>query len=689
MTARRSAGELEKSLSNATGSNTSGSDSEDDLMSMEEQIGYVVLMSACIGVTVIGNILVILSVFTYRPLRNVQNFYIVSLACADLAVALIVMPFNVVTFVLGDRWVFGEIFCNIWLTSDILTCTASILNLCGIAVDRYCAIHDPIAYSQRRTVSRVMVNLAVIWMVSAVISVPPLIGWNNRAGESLYDDEKQICKLTDDRGFVIYSASGSFYIPLCLMTFVYVKIFLATRARLRARACAAATLSLAAQSGVAGSTYGSDQTDWNQPSVMERQNGSLDSSKEDEDLEEKTEGLRDGKQDNFLCDAERVGHTDGDVAEKETKLASLLTSAEDTTLSNRLTSSPNGRPANNVNESPRLKDADADTNRTSLLREDPPTRGTHFKIQMPQKQHTLAIPLRNTQLDPVHSSPVLSRISRNQSRNERTPTSSKKQYLEAKLSTNSAGNQRRERSVKHKRTLSDRFERAISPMSPRKEDSGYRKRTQFTGSQKRESSRKLKISLKSRSDRATPVDRTSSPCPDTLARTSSQYLSVPHSPADNHPSPLLNRTKHSLRQTSSKDDSRFKFSAMMRRISRDSRKPGLDGSQRKDFWSEKQRISLAKERRVARTMAIIMAAFVVCWLPFFLMYVIFPFCEVCAEKIDQRLVNFIVWLGYVNSTLNPIIYTIFNIDFRRAFVALLRGKRCSTTSKTCSTASRR
>jgi 7 transmembrane receptor (rhodopsin family) len=93
-----------------------------------------------------------------------------------------------------------------------------------------------------------------------------------------------------------------------------------------------------------------------------------------------------------------------------------------------------------------------------------------------------------------------------------------------------------------------------------------------------------------------------------------------------------------------------------------------------EFMEEKQKISLSKERRAARTMAIIMGAFVACWLPFFLMYVIFPFCNWCAASVDFRLVNCIVWLGYVNSALNPIIYTVFNVDFRRAFQNLLTGR---------------
>lgn len=103
------------------------------------------------------------------------------------------------------------------------------------------------------------------------------------------------------------------------------------------------------------------------------------------------------------------------------------------------------------------------------------------------------------------------------------------------------------------------------------------------------------------------------------------------------------------------------------------------GSQLSQILENRQRISLAKERRAARTMGVVMGAFVVCWLPFFLMYVVFPFCPSCQERTDKRIQNFVVWLGYINSTLNPIIYTIFNIDFRRAFKSLLQGN-CHVTS---------
>lgn len=100
-----------------------------------EALVTIISLSTVILITVVGNILVIVSVFTHTPLKITPNFFIVSLAAADLTVSVGVLPLNVVYTVLG-RWVFGSFLCKMWLTGDVLCCTASILNLCAIALDR-------------------------------------------------------------------------------------------------------------------------------------------------------------------------------------------------------------------------------------------------------------------------------------------------------------------------------------------------------------------------------------------------------------------------------------------------------------------------------------------------------------------------------------------------------------------------
>lgn len=87
---------------------------------------------------------------------------------------------------------------------------------------------------------------------------------------------------------------------------------------------------------------------------------------------------------------------------------------------------------------------------------------------------------------------------------------------------------------------------------------------------------------------------------------------------------------------------------------------------------KKESLEAKRERKAAKTLAIITGAFVVCWLPFFIMALVMPICQDCV--INDYMASFFLWLGYFNSTLNPVIYTIFSPDFRQAFARILFGR---------------
>ena len=99
---------------------------------------------------------------------------------------------------------------------------------------------------------------------------------------------------------------------------------------------------------------------------------------------------------------------------------------------------------------------------------------------------------------------------------------------------------------------------------------------------------------------------------------------------------------------------------------------------RRSATTKKRKAETKRERKAAKTLAIITGAFVVCWLPFFVCALLMPLCPSCV--FDDVMLSVFLWLGYLNSTLNPIIYTIFSPEFRQAFKRLLCGKSAVQTS---------
>ncbi|XP_039453403.1 octopamine receptor Oamb isoform X2 [Culex pipiens pallens] len=254
---------------------------------------------------IVGNTLVVAAVTSSHKLRSVTNFFIVSLAVADLLVGLAVLPFSA-TWEVFKVWIFGDVWCRVWLAVDVWMCTASILNLCAISLDRYVAVTRPVTYPSIMSTGRAKSLIAGLWVLSFVICFPPLVGWKEqKVKENLlyqygnhtpvsstpvpssfphsssspfllfspssppfaslspvtstavlpsspsspssfpgFDDEgggtppnppcPWTCELTNDAGYVVYSALGSFYIPMFVMLFFYWRIYRAAERTTRA-----------------------------------------------------------------------------------------------------------------------------------------------------------------------------------------------------------------------------------------------------------------------------------------------------------------------------------------------------------------------------------------------------------------------------------------------------------------------
>ncbi|KAJ7989223.1 hypothetical protein DPEC_G00317270 [Dallia pectoralis] len=177
--------------------------------------------------TVLSNAFVIATIFLTRKLHTPANFLIGSLAVTDLLVSILVMPVSIV-YTVSRTWSLGQIVCDIWLSSDITFCTASILHLCVIALDRYWAITDALEYPKRRTMRRAALMIAVVWVISISISMPPLFWRQAKASEEVME-----CLVNTDQIFyTLYSTFGAFYIPTVLLVILYGRIYVAARSHI-------------------------------------------------------------------------------------------------------------------------------------------------------------------------------------------------------------------------------------------------------------------------------------------------------------------------------------------------------------------------------------------------------------------------------------------------------------------------
>ena len=181
-------------------------------------------------VTIFGNSLVIFAVVRERHLKSATNYYIASLAVADLIVGVAVMPFNSVNKMTNDFWLFGDLWCDIWHSMDVFASTASINSLLFIALDRHSAISDPINYHTRWLSRYWVVFVALIWVCSAFISFPAIAYWRWITTEYVLNQ----CIFPDDIFYLIFSSLVSFYIPLTIMVVVYIRIYRAATNQMNA-----------------------------------------------------------------------------------------------------------------------------------------------------------------------------------------------------------------------------------------------------------------------------------------------------------------------------------------------------------------------------------------------------------------------------------------------------------------------
>uniref|UniRef100_A0A8C0EMQ4 Adenosine receptor A2 n=1 Tax=Bubo bubo TaxID=30461 RepID=A0A8C0EMQ4_BUBBB len=190
-------------------------------------VAYIVLELVIAVLAILGNILVCWAVYLNSNLQNVTNYFVVSLAAADIAVGVLAIPFAITISTGFCAFFYGCLFIACFVL--VLT-QSSIFSLLAIAIDRIIAIRI----------------IAICWVLSFIIGLTPMLGWHNRSQiEELGSNKSSPINCSNSmvaclfeavvtmEYMVYYNFFACVLLPLLLMFGIYLKIFMAARRQLK------------------------------------------------------------------------------------------------------------------------------------------------------------------------------------------------------------------------------------------------------------------------------------------------------------------------------------------------------------------------------------------------------------------------------------------------------------------------
>lgn len=173
--------------------------------SLEYKTVSVFLVLLVCGVGIVGNVMVVLVVFTTRHMRTPTNCYLVSLAIADLTVLVAAGLPNVADSLTGT-WVFGHAGCLGITYLQYLGINVSSCSITAFTVERYIAICHPIKAQTVCTVSRAKRIIAGVWIFTCIYCMLWFFLVDIQVGQ-------------DGHLFCGYKVNREYYLPIYLIDF--------------------------------------------------------------------------------------------------------------------------------------------------------------------------------------------------------------------------------------------------------------------------------------------------------------------------------------------------------------------------------------------------------------------------------------------------------------------------------------
>ncbi|XP_022224265.2 5-hydroxytryptamine receptor 2A [Drosophila obscura] len=610
---------------------------EDDFTHLLRMAVTSVLLGLMILVTIIGNVFVIAAIILERNLQNVANYLVASLAVADLFVACLVMPLGAV-YEISQGWILGPELCDIWTSCDVLCCTASILHLVAIAVDRYWAVTN-IDYIHSRTSNRVFMMIFCVWTASVIVSLAPQFGWKDP--DYLQRIEQQKCMVSQDVSYQVFATCCTFYVPLLVILALYWKIYQTARKRIhrrRPRPVATAVNNNQPDGGAATDT---------KLNRLRVRLGRFSTAK--------TKG------------GNQAGGTGGEAAAAggggggSTGTALCLVEGNSTNTVNTV-------------EDTEFSSSNVDSKSRAGVEAAPPSTSgnqiatvSHLVALAKQQGQAATKSLETNGAVEIGSGEQEAAATTATSATPSVATGTASAAAAAAAASSTADGEESEQGkangsgaaveVLEDPQLQQQLEQVQQLQKNNKSGGG--------GASTSNATTITSISALSPQTPTTPIGGGGPVAPhaagpmtaktSTLTSCNQEHpLCASTSSMPVTPEPRSKQLPGSAPHPAAAQQQLSSISNPMQKVNK-----------------RKETLEAKRERKAAKTLAIITGAFVVCWLPFFVMALTMPLCDAC--QISDSVASLFLWLGYFNSTLNPVIYTIFSPEFRQAFKRILFG----------------
>ena len=586
-------------------------------------------------------------------------------------------PTLILFFYISGYFPMGAGMCVIWATMDVLLCTASIWHMCTMSMDRYFTLKYPMKYGRNKTTSMVVTKILFVWIVSISISSPVcILGFlDNR---NVYNDNMCVPTI---RSFIIYGSIFAFYIPLFIMVLTYaltIRILCVNQSIMRkiVNDHSSKHKHRKENNGPLGATYLAPDTyiDRNlpRPSMVNScvEYTITESASHDAAV---IMALDEAEQ-----DTSRISLLDSTPLKEQNPLDGMMECKRHSSLTDSHTSQGNVTLRHSC-------DFDATASESQMSIKD--MFNTHYEIPRFENTSFDQGSLGSNKLDlSSHRQDNKSLSSINSAfsgynygdNNEANDIFEKLSQIEQEMDDCLQDRSDSKSDNNSSSNLLDIQDNIIhEDVMKSVEDSKNDANNSNDRKNSNDSSNLVTIELKPNGCYLYSTNYNDNKPPNSERRFSnaSSFLNEQIISDDNLDDSVSGTFSTSTVGTSSKGYSSSstmfvnKKHKIYRKQSIFSHIVHTHEKKKAPYLISKRTAS--NEKKASKVLGIIFAVFLILWTPFFIANIIAAVCETCITTMTPSIMASIVWLGYLSSLANPIIYTMFNTAFRRAFVKIL------------------